>query len=397
MLTAELVRERALEIGFDLVGFAPAGPAPGAEQFMRWLSAGHHGQMGYLARDPERRLDPRRVLPSARTVVIVGVSYETLAVPAALLADPSRGRIARYAWGADYHDVLTPALRAFGEGLAKASRAYVDTGPVLERAWAERCGLGFIGKNTCLIHRKRGSYLFLGAVLISEELADQAAEPPAAGGTFAGCGRCTRCLTACPTQAFPAAGVLDARRCISYLTIELKGSIPEALRPLMGNWVFGCDVCQDVCPYVRRFSRPSPSPLAKAFYPLDIKRIAPRLLDLLQLDRAAFNRWFKGTAVSRAKRHGLVRNACVAAGNWGSDEALPALHRLLDDEAPIVREHAAWAIQAITNRMPSALGLQAVNRAPQAGQTGLPTQDSHRREQRGRDRLAGEGITHDGE
>jgi epoxyqueuosine reductase len=164
MLTAELVRERALEMGFDLVGFAPAGPAPGAEQFMRWLSAGYHGQMAYLARAPERRLDPRQVLPSARTVVIVGISYETLAVPMALLTDPARGRIARYAWGADYHDVITPVLRAFGEWLAKESRAYVDTGPVLERAWAERCGLGFIGKNTCLIHRKRGSYLFLGAV-----------------------------------------------------------------------------------------------------------------------------------------------------------------------------------------------------------------------------------------
>jgi epoxyqueuosine reductase len=396
MLTAELVRERALEMGFDLVGFAPAGPAPGADQFMRWLSAGYHGQMAYLARAPERRLDPRRVLAASRTVVIVGVSYETLAVPMTLLTDPSRGRIARYAWGLDYHEVITPVLRAFGEWLAKESRAYVDTGPVLERAWAERCGLGFIGKNTCLIHRKRGSYLFLGAVLISEELSDQVADRASTnGGLFSGCGRCTRCLTACPTQAFPAAGVLDAQRCISYLTIELKGRIPEALRPLMGNWVFGCDVCQDVCPYVRRFSRPSNSPLARAFYPPDINRVAPRLLDLLQLDRAAFSQQFKGTAIARAKRRGLVRNACVAAGNWGSDDALPALRRLLDDEDSLVREHADWAILAITKG--SSMRAQTDHRAIEAEQASLASQDGHRSEQGRRDRLACDGVPHNGE
>ena len=357
MLTAGLVCERALELGFDLVGFAPAGPTPGGEQFIRWLSAGYHGQMAYLAREPERRLDPRRLLPGARTVVIVGISYETLAVPVEVLQDPSRGRIARYAWGADYHDVITPVLRAFGAWLAKESRAYVDTGPVLERAWAERCGLGFIGKNTCLIHRKRGSHLFLGAVLVNEELRTEDEALKEADSSFSqlsilnaqfqACGRCTRCLTACPTNAFPQPGVLDARRCISYLTIELKGSIPVELRPQMGNWIFGCDVCQDVCPYVRRFSRPSDSPLAGAFRPPDLDRAAPKLLDLLRLDRAAFNARFKGTAIMRAKRRGLLRNACVAAGNWGSDEALPALHRLLEDEEALVREHAAWAIATI--------------------------------------------------
>ncbi len=355
MLSANLVRERAIELGFDLVGFAPAGPTPGAERFLEWLSAGHHGQMAYLARDPERRLDPRRVMPGARTIVVVGLSYETLAMPEEILRDPSRGRIARYAWGADYHDVITPVLRAFGAWLARESRAYVDTGPVLERAWAARCGLGFIGKNTCLIHPRRGSYLFLGAVLLGEEIVEEEADNRLAAATaarrstgedarFSHCGRCTRCLAACPTNALPAPGVLDSSRCISYLTIELKGSIPVELRPLMGNWVFGCDICQDACPYVRRFSRPSNSPLAKAFYPPDVEHIAPQLLDLLNLDRTAFNARFKGTAIMRAKRRGLVRNACVAAGNWGSDEALPALRRLLDDEEPLVREHAAWAI-----------------------------------------------------
>jgi epoxyqueuosine reductase len=356
MLSAEIVRERALELGFDLVGFAPAGPTPGADHFLDWLVAGHHGEMRYLARDDAayKRFDPRRILAAARTVIVVGVSYETLAVPYDILQDPSRGRIARYAWGADYHNVITPLLRTFGEWVAKESRAYVDTGPVLERAWAERCGLGFIGKNTCLIHRKRGSYLFLGAVLVAEEIhdfrltsGDSEQSKIANRKSKIGCAGCTRCLTACPTDAFPQPGVLDARRCISYLTIELKGSIPLPLRALMGNWIFGCDVCQDVCPYVRRYSHPTMTRLGQSFYPLDVDRAAPKLLDVLQMDRAAFNARFKGTAVMRTKRLGLLRNTCVAAGNWGSQEALPMLRRLLDDEEPLVRDHAEWAIARI--------------------------------------------------
>ncbi len=345
MLRAALVREKALELGFDLVGFAPAGPSPGAGQFLSWLAAGYHGEMRWLERSAEQRADPRLVMGSARTVVIVGVSYESLGAPMALLRDPSRGRIARYAWGADYHDVLTPVLRAFGEWLARESRAWVDTGPVLERAWAERCGLGFIGKNTCLIHPRWGSHLFLGAVLIAEEIAEDDATPPV---RHVGCGACVRCLCACPTGALPAPGVLDARRCISYLTIELKGSIPSELRPLMGNWVFGCDDCQDVCPYVRRFSRPARSPLARAFHTFNPDRAAPKLADLLQLDEASFRARYKGTPLTRAKRRGLVRNACVAAGNWGSDEAAPLLRRLLEDPEPLIREHAVWALERIT-------------------------------------------------
>ena len=351
MLNPETVTQMAVEYGFDLVGFAPAGPTPGAQAFLDWLSAGYAGEMQYLSRDPSKRLDPRNALPDARTVVIVGMSYDTQAVPEAVLRDPSRGRIARYAWGRDYHDVITPRLRAFGERLAKSSRAYVDTGPVLERAWAEQCGLGFIGNNTCLIHRSRGSYFFLGAVLVGEEIGDWRFEIdrqslPISPKSVSGCGRCTRCLTACPTQAFPAPGVLDARRCISYLTIEQKGSIPVELRPLMGNWIFGCDVCQEVCPYVRRYSTPARE---KAFYPADIERAAPRLLDVLALDRNGFNARYKSapSPVARAKRRGLLRNACVAAGNWGSHDALPALETLLSDDEPLIREHAAWAIMRI--------------------------------------------------
>jgi epoxyqueuosine reductase len=355
VLSAKLIRERAVELGFDLIGFAPAGPAPGAQRFVDWLAAGHHGEMGYLAREDavQKRLDPALVLPHARTVIMLGVSYETLAVPAEVLQDPSRGRIARYAWGADYHDIITPVLRKFGEWVAKESRGYVDTGPVLERGWAEQCGLGFIGKNTCLIDRRRGSFLFLGAVLVNDEIGgweleiDRAQSKIENPKSKIGCGSCTRCLAACPTHAFPAPGVLDARRCISYLTIELKGEIPMDLRPRMGNWIFGCDICQDVCPYVKRFSQPARSPLSQAFYPVDEDRAAPKLADVLALDRAGFNARFKGAAVLRAKRRGLLRNACVAAANWGDASLLPALNRLATDDEPLIRSHALWAISQV--------------------------------------------------
>ncbi len=357
MLTAALIRERALDLGFDLIGFAPAGDAPHGQAFLDWLAAGHHGEMAYLARPDavDKRLHPARILTGVRTVILVGVSYETLAVPQAVLQDPARGRIARYAWGEDYHDIITPVLRAFGEWVSRESRAYVDTGPVLERAWAEYSGLGFIGKNTCLIHRERGSFLFLGAVLVADEvydvqvpIDDSAKSSTNSRKSKLGCAACTRCLDACPTNAFPQPGVLDARKCISYLTIELKGAIPIELRRHMGNWIFGCDVCQDVCPYVRRYSRPTRSGLGQSFYPLDVERAAPKLLDVLSMPRDAFNMRYKHTPLVRAKWQGLLRNACVAAGNWGNPAALPTLQHLLDLDAPIVREHAAWAIQKIT-------------------------------------------------
>ncbi|HEY3342546.1 MAG TPA: QueG-associated DUF1730 domain-containing protein [Anaerolineae bacterium] len=379
MLSRAEVTRMALDLGFDLVGFAPAGPTPGAQAFLDWLSAGFHGEMHYLEREPDKRLDPQLVLPGVRTVMMAGASYDTLSVPHEILRDPSRGRIARYAWGADYHAVLTPRLRELGERLAQFSRAYVDTGPVLERAWAQAAGLGFIGRNTCLINQSRGSYLFLGAVLLAEEVSEfgmptldsssstdhprpagpeHTWRPDAARARLENretkaqnlkslCGNCTRCLNACPTQAFAGPGKLDARRCISYLTIELKGAIPVELRPQMGNWIFGCDVCQDVCPYVRRFSRPTHF---AEFYPHDHDRAAPPLVELLKLDRAAFNARFQGTPIMRAKRRGVLRNACIAAGNWGNPQTLPLLENLLHDEEQLLHEHAAWAIAHIAEK-----------------------------------------------
>jgi epoxyqueuosine reductase len=303
--------------------------------------------MGYMARPDTiaHRADPARILPGARTLVVVGLNHHTRPLPAGLWDDPARGLIASYAWGADYHDLMLPRLKQLAAALEVetggpiAHRAYVDTGPLLERDLAAAAGLGFVGKNTNLIHPRLGSWLLLGALLLVVDL------PPRNGGGDGGtCGRCTRCLDACPTAAFAAPYVLDARRCISYLTIEHRGPIPRELRPLLGNRIFGCDICQEVCPWNRRFARPGADP---AFHPRDVDAIAPSLLDLLALDEGAFRQRFRGTPIWRAKRRGLLRNAAVAAGNWGDPVAVPALARALEDGEPLIRCHAAWALGRI--------------------------------------------------
>jgi epoxyqueuosine reductase len=314
--------------------------------------------MQWLARDPERREDLRRVLPGARSVVVVGLSYFVLDPPEELWHDPARGRIARYAWGLDYHEVMLPRLQQLAgfiqqEAGGAGTRAYVDTGPVLERDHAARAGLGFIGKNSLLIHPGLGSYLFLGEILVDAELdydepspdggATCRVGPPGRSKVSGTCGNCTRCLDVCPTHALPAPYVLDSNRCISYLTIELKGSIPLELRPLLGNWVFGCDECQSICPWVRRYARPT----RQNFLRYDPELVAPSLIDLMSLDEAGFRARFRGTPISRAKRRGLLRNVAVALGNWGSPAALPVLERALQDPEPLIREHAAWAVERI--------------------------------------------------
>jgi epoxyqueuosine reductase len=357
MNLSERTKSRAVELGFDLVGIAPAGVAPHAEEYADWIAAGMMGEMAYLARDPDRRSDLDRVLPNARSVIVVGLSYYTIDLPDDIKHDPSRGLIARYAWGVDYHDVMTPRLEELAQFVREESRktgipvpvetkVYVDTGPVLERDWALTAGLGFIGKNTCLINPRMGSWLFLG-VVITDALLTPNPSPNlgegrrAARGEGVSCGTCTRCLTACPTHAFPAPHVLDARKCISYLTIELKGSIPVELRPLMGNYIFGCDICQDVCPWPKRFATPTKE---RAFYPIDLDRAAPKLVDLAQLSEEKFKQRFAGTPILRAKRRGLLRNVAVALGNWGSIEAREALKMLADDPDPLIAEHARWSL-----------------------------------------------------
>jgi epoxyqueuosine reductase len=339
---------KARDLGFDLVGVAPARPTPHISAYRAWLTRGHHGEMGYMARPDrvERREDPTRIVPGARSVVCVGLNYYPGPLPADLARDRSRGLISNYAWGVDYHDLMTPRLEELAAfirtcaGREVVTRVYVDTGPVLERAYAAGAGLGFIGKNTCLIHPQMGSWLFLGEILLDLELEPTTAEMKAS------CGTCTRCLDACPTGALVAPHVLDARRCISYLTIELKGPIPHDLRPLMGNWIYGCDVCQAVCPW-QRFARPTAERSFQAGTP---DRAAPSLLDLMEMDDEAFRQRYARTPIARIGRHRLLRNAAVALGNWGDARATSALTKALTDPEPLVREHAAWALERIEER-----------------------------------------------
>ena len=343
---AHKLKQQAAALGFNLVGVVEARPSPYLAAYLRWIEAGMHGSMGYMARPDrvERRRDLSVILPGVRSMIVVGLDYGA-AIPAAVLNDPARGRIAAYAWGDDYHDVMTPRLERLAawltdeRGESLRQRVYIDTGAILERSHAQAAGLGFVGKNTMLIHPRRGSLFFLGEIL-TEAKFDQY-DQPFARATM--CGSCTRCLNACPTNAFPAPHVLDARRCISALTIEHKGWIDRDLRPLMGNWIYGCDVCQDVCP----FQRFAPGDSESVFQPPDLDRAAPPLLDVLALDEAGFAARFGGSAIARIKRERLVRNACIAAGNWGAQAVMPPLLRLLDDASPLVRGHAAWALGQI--------------------------------------------------
>jgi epoxyqueuosine reductase len=328
------LKGQAGTLGFSMAGVVEARPGKRLAAYHQWLENGYHGRMAYLSRPDRlaRREDLNVILPGVRSILCVGLDYETIQLPPHIANDPARGSISNYAWGADYHDVMTPRLQQLADWLAQQSQAetqgrvYVDTGAVLERDHAESAGLGFTGKNTMLIGPRRGSWFFLGELLTTAELTPDAPQP------MPTCGSCRRCLDACPTAAFPQPYVLDSRRCISYLTIELKEWIPRELRPLMGNWVYGCDVCQ------------SPE---GAFRPGNFDAAAPPLLDLLALDEAGFQRRFANSPIKRIKRERLLRNACVAAGNWGSETAVPPLLDLLSDPSPLIRGHAAWALQQI--------------------------------------------------
>jgi epoxyqueuosine reductase len=347
MIPSQIIKARSAELGFNLVGLTRAEPSPRLDAYFRWIDAQMHGEMGYLAREDRqaRRRDLNAMLPGAQSMIMVGLDYHALNLPDSaqqLLSDPSRGRIAAYAWGLDYHDLMTPRLETLANWLRDyhdhTYRVYVDTGAILERSHAQQAGLGFTGKNTMLINPRRGSYFFLGEIL-TDMIVDAYDEPHRESM----CGSCTRCQTACPTQAFPKPYVLDSRRCISYLTIEHKGWIDRALRPLIGNWIYGCDVCQDVCPFTR-FAEPTHE---AAFLPADQDRIAPSLLDLLSIDEAGFRVLFAGSPILRIQRDRLVRNACIAAGNWGNEHAIPALTDLLRDPSPLIRGHAIWALSRI--------------------------------------------------
>ncbi|MEN1679837.1 MAG: tRNA epoxyqueuosine(34) reductase QueG [Planctomycetota bacterium] len=330
------LREQADRLGFPLFGVAPAVRPPGADRLDAWLASGFAGEMQYLADRRDAYEHPDRLLPAARSVVVLGAPYRT-AEPVS--PGPGEGRVSRYAWGdGDYHDWARDRLHQLADSLrelapAANTRCVVDTAPILERDFARLAGLGWIGKNTLLLSKPTGSYYFLAAIIT--DLALPTDEPFAADH----CGTCTACLDACPTDAFPQPYVLDASRCISYLTIELRGPIPNELRPGMGEWLFGCDVCQDVCPWNRK----APESDQSVFRPLEAMNPV-ELADLFSLDDAGFRRRFRHTPLWRAHREGLLRNAAIVLGNRPSHDALPALVAGLKDPHPLVRGASAWAL-----------------------------------------------------
>ena len=337
---SEKIKEEAQRLGFNLVGISPVELPPHEESFAKWLRKGLGGELGYLKRTEELRRDPRKLVPWAASVVSVGMNYYTQN-PRPPIEDGAKGWISRYAWGDDYHDLVKNRLESLLDKFKEISpepvtgRAFVDSGPVLERDIAGIAGIGWIGKNTQLISPRRGSWFFLGELFLSSELAyDRPIKDR--------CGQCDLCLKACPTGAFVGPYILDARRCISYLTIELKGVIPIHLRPLIGNHIFGCDICQEVCPYNVK-ATPTEE---EAFSPREGLYV-PELIPLLSLSEEEFRHRFRGSPILRAKRRGFLRNVAVALGNLKKEEAIPALIQALADQEPLVRRHVAWALGQI--------------------------------------------------
>ncbi|HEY1378136.1 MAG TPA: tRNA epoxyqueuosine(34) reductase QueG [Gemmataceae bacterium] len=347
---ADHIKDQARALGFALAGVARAAEADGFARLREWLARGYAGEMAYMGRYADARRHPAAVLPQVRSVVMVGMEYaevqksEVRGQKSGFQSPPTAAggsssprhpaKVARYARGADYHDVLRDRLNRLlawvrAEFPGTSGRGVVDTAPLLERDFARRAGLGWIGKNTMLINKHRGSYFFLGALLLDLDLDP---DPPHAADH---CGTCTACLDACPTGAFAGPGWLDARKCISYLTIELRSPVPQELRPGVGDWLFGCDVCQEVCPWNRKDgSEPE----------------AVDAAELLALTEDQFRERYRGTALFRTKRRGLLRNAALVLGNTGDERALPALRRALEDAEPLVRDAASWAIERIAGR-----------------------------------------------
>ena len=324
-------------MGFDLAGIATLGPAETAGAFEEWIERGYAGEMDYLPRGAEKRRDTRLPFPGAVSAIVVGLNYGG--------RSPS-GPIARYARGDDYHDVMWRKLDSLHDwidehaGYPVRGKSYVDTGPILERDLARKAGLGWFGKNTNLVNPEIGSFFFIGSLLVDLEL------EPDTPFEADRCGTCTRCLDACPTQALVEPRMLDATRCISYLTIESRGPIPEELRESIGTLAYGCDICQDVCPWNVSFARELTEPAL-------VPRNAMESPDLRELMRMWPDRWrefSRGSAIKRAKRSGFLRNVAVALGNNGGPEAMPALTEALADEEPLVREHAAWAVRQLQLR-----------------------------------------------
>jgi epoxyqueuosine reductase len=352
----EIVKRAAEKAGFDLCGVAPASDSRELEYFPEWIAEGHAGEMKYMEARDERgdlkRASLARVAPWARSVIVCAINYNTAQPYSTQVSDPDRGWISRYAWSCeDYHDAVLRRLRQVeatlrealwdGRSLRQAqgkpsppdltTRAYVDTGPIVERVFARYAGVGWIGKNTCIINQQKGSWLFLGVILTSLELEPDLPAPDR-------CGTCTRCIEACPTEAILAPHQLDSNRCIAYLTIEKRGSIPEELRAGMGRHVFGCDICQDVCPWNRK----APATSALEFQPRP-GLVNPALLWIAEMGAEEFRETFRGSPIRRTKHSGLRRNAAIAMGNSGNRDFVPMLDKLSEDEDESVAESARWA------------------------------------------------------
>jgi epoxyqueuosine reductase len=341
------IRAHALGLGFDDCRFTTATAPESAPQLNDWLARGAHGEMSWLERNAAKRQDPQLVLPGARSLITLSVSYgsdKELEGQGVTPGGTGRGLVARYARHLDYHDILTRPLKELSRfldevgGPGTRSLWYTDTGPVLERDLAQRAGIGFIGKHTNVISRRHGNWILLAEILTTLVLEPDTPEKNR-------CGHCTRCIAACPTHAITGPFQLDARLCISYLTIEHKGSIPEELRPAIGNRIFGCDDCLAACPW-NRFAQEGK--LMREHARPDLA--APDLLRLLKLSDAEFRQTFAGTPMLRTKRRGLLRNVCVALGNMGGTESLPALAEAANDPEPLIAEHARWAIRRIEER-----------------------------------------------
>jgi len=336
----QTIKDKSRQLGFSLAGVTLPQPPPHYSTFGNWLAQGHHGNMDYLSneRSRARRANLLEILPECKSILVLATAY-----PSSVgRGDRGEGQIASYAQGADYHDILPARMQELVQFIEEQvggpvkNRYYTDTGPILERDLAQRAGIGWIGKNTCLINPKQGSYFFISEILLDLELEP---DPPF---TTDHCGTCTRCIQACPTDCILPNRTLDATKCISYLTIELKDDIPVELRERIGDWAFGCDICQMVCPWNRFAADGDP-----AFQP----KAPPRTLtEELSLTPQAFNQRFKGTPVTRTKRRGYLRNIAVALGNTGDMYHLPVLQNALNDEEPLVRKHAGWAIEQIKKR-----------------------------------------------
>lgn len=349
MTPEQAIKEEAHRLGFSLAGFTSADPPPHIFTFDNWLKAGHHGEMHYLEneRNRKRRANPKSILPECETILVLAMPYMNPDSTRQPAGDAKLiGRIAAYAWGDDYHEVIPAKLRLLMDfieqkvGHTVPNRYYTDTGPLLERDLGQRAGLGWIGKNTCLINPRKGSYFFLAEILLGINFEQDAPFLQ----DF--CGTCTRCIEACPTHCILPDRTIDARRCISYLTIELKDSIPKTIRPYLGNWIFGCDLCQIACPWNRFAS----AEVDTSFSPRP-KVPFPNLFKEIQLSPHAFNQKFKNSPVKRAKRRGYLRNSAIAMGNSNHPDALTILQSALKD--PEIQEHAAWAIQKIEKNIES--------------------------------------------